>query len=214
MEEWLGFALQETSLMENTVTVEPKGVSIPSGDPPAWLVRIWNHHGKAKEIVVDMGVWLPEYPDLLRLIENYPGVDAYPHKECLLPDGVTPAACEIMIKPRTLEALRALAAARSGPKTHGRQVTINRYRIDLRTITGVMLVTTSVANLADACRLWLADLKSERKATARRKVRILLERAVGIRGEEIAAYDPILKRQILDALSPKRVTTERAECGN
>lgn len=183
------------------------GVKGISEQPPAWLVRIWTHHGKAREIVVDMSLWLPEYPDLLRLVENYPGIDAYPHKDCLLSDGVTPAACEITLKPRTLEALRALPTVKPGPKTHNRQATVNGFRMDLRSMVSLMIYTTSPANLADACKLWLADLRLERKATVRRKVRILLERAVGVRGEDM---DPALKRQIMESLC----TLENGECGN
>ena len=178
----------------DSVIVEAQKVS----DIPSWLVRMWTHHGKGREIVVDMGLWVPEYPDLLQLIEKYPGVDAYPHRDCLLPDGVTPAACDITIKPTTLEALRALPTSKPGPKTNRTQATVNGFGIDLRSTVGLMLYTTSPANLADACKLWLADLRLERKATARRKVRILLERAVGIRGEDL---DPILKREIMEALT-------------
>jgi lauroyl/myristoyl acyltransferase len=95
--------------------------------------------------------------------------------------------------------LRALAS-RPGPKTHRTQVTVNGVELELRSIIGRMLYTTSPANLANACRLWLADLRLERPARVRRRVRINLERAIGVRGDDL---DPALRQQIMDALTEK-----------
>jgi hypothetical protein len=105
--------------MESNLEVEQK-----DSDPPAWLARIWKEQGEPRRMEIDMGLWLEVYPDLVRLIENYPGIEAYPNKGCLLPDGVTPASYDIKIKPKVLEALHALAKqTRPGPRTHARQVT-------------------------------------------------------------------------------------------
>jgi hypothetical protein len=81
-------------------------------------------------------------------------------------------------------------------------------------MVGHVIATPYIENLADACRIWLADLKNERKATARRKVRILLSRVIGIRGQELRGFDPALKARIMQALAGERVeTTGERESG-
>jgi hypothetical protein len=173
--------------------IEIKGVS---DQLPAWLVRIWTHYGKVKEIVVDMGLWIAEYPDLLERIKNYPGIEAYPNKGCSLPGTEIPASCDITIKPRTLEALRALTTVKP-TKTHRRQATVNGHEIDMRSEWGLALARGDIPSLCGAARMLLNDLGEAEDPRTRKKIRIKLTHLIGCYGSAIKTEDPGLYERIV-----------------
>jgi hypothetical protein len=176
-------------VLESNATLEAQKVS----DLPAWLVRVWTHHGKGREIIVDMGLWLPEYPDLLRLIEAYSGVDAYPHRDCLLPDGITPAACEITIKPRTLEALRALPTGKPGPKTNRTQVTVDGKAYDTRNERVFIALHATPEALNETLPLLIIQFEGETELRVRRAISAKLWTILTLRHNDI---NPDLRSKI------------------
>jgi len=159
-----------------------------------WLRPIWDYYRHQVEFEMRCGDW-PNYTDLINLCKANPNlVEVYPNNQVTDENG-QPAINSVRIKALGLRLLK------EAPRQVHRQVTVDGEKIDVRSIVGKMLFTTAVPNLADACRIWLSDLTNERKATARRKVRILLSRAIGIRGEELAEHDPLLKAKIMLALA-------------
>jgi len=164
-------------------------------DLPAWLIEVWQFYGGKVTFDVLADDWPGRYPDLVHLLTGLDSslVDAFPNNSLCDEDG-QPLAFTVKVLPRGLQLLK------SQTRQVHRQVTVSGQKIDLRTMVGHVLATPDIENLADACRLWLTDLKYERP-TARNKVRILLERAIGIRGTELAAYNPQLKAEIMGALA-------------
>jgi len=166
------------------------------------------------EIMIQTAEWIRDYPDIERLLKAATEqglIDAWPKREEGQDQREHWNFWDIALRPKLVRILKA------EPRIVRRQVSVDGQALDLRTMVGRMLFTTSVENLADACRIWLADLKNERKAAARRKVRILLERAIGIRGQELANYAPHLKAEIMETLCAckerREVGTEREREG-
>jgi len=176
----------------SNVTVEVKGVS----DTRLFdlLRRLWIRGHRREDLRVVPADWITGFPDLMQLLgeaKNRGLIEVYPTET----EDRGYRIQELTLLPSTLEHLE------NDTRLVHRQLTaVDGTRIDLRSMVGQVLATPNMANLADACRIWLADLRYERPC-ARRKVRILLERAVGIRGTELAAYDPELKAEIMKALT-------------
>jgi len=179
-------------MMENHAQVVEK----VSGDRVLQFLReLREANPVSVKVDVHTPEWIHDYPDVEHLMAcaNEQGlIDAFPKGEAGQDEQGRSYFWEVTLRPKLVQILKSR-------KVH-RQVTVDGQVTDLRTMVGRMLFTTEIANLADACRIWLADLKNERKATARRKVRILLSRAVGIRGQELAGYDPALKARVMEAL--------------
>jgi hypothetical protein len=173
-----------------------------SGQAPAWLVEVWQFYGGKVTFDVLADDWPGRYPDLVKLLTGLDRtlVDAFPNKS-LCDERGEALAFTVKVLPRGLQLLKGQ------PRQVHRQVAVDGQRIDLRTMVGHVIATPYIENLADACRIWLADLQKERKATARRKVRILLSRAIGIRGQELQGFDPALKARIMQALAGERIET-------
>jgi hypothetical protein len=183
--------------------VGPLNADAPkTGRLPDLLGEIWSFYGRKTVFTLLMDDWISKDPNLAgMLITLDPSlVEVFPNNRVCGSDG-QPRAFTMKILPACLQQLQALSTSKPGPKTHFRQATVNGIALDLRSLVSRMIYETAIENLADACRIWLADLKNERKATAVRKVHILLSRTIGVRGLELAEYDPLLKREIMEALA-------------
>ena len=195
MQKLLGSNVCEVAvcLESNVIAATEK----PSDEAVDCLRAISTFFGNKVEFVMSRSDWIPRYPKLDQLLadaERGRLIDLIPYDKagedeagnCLMwTVRVLPGAVEILKEPR---------------KVH-RQVTIDDQKIDLRTMVGRMICTSSIVNLADTCRLWLADLALETDPKARRKARILLERTIGFRGQDLAGYDPTLKQEVMDRLT-------------
>jgi hypothetical protein len=182
--------------MESNTRLEAKGVS-----DEARVLQFLREVKEANPLSVNVEVhtpeWIRDYPDIEQLIayaSDQGLVDAIPNKTTGQDEEGRSYFWSLSLRPKLVKILKA------EPRAVHRQVTVDEQKIDLRTMVGHVLATPNIQNLADACRIWLADLENEGKATARRKVRILLSRAIGIRGQELAEYAPHLKEQIMEAL--------------
>lgn len=196
----------------DSLTVEVKGISDQPPDARIlqFLRDVKEAHPGRSEMTLHAVDWIHDYPDIEQLLaaaSEQGLIDAWPQRANGQDSEGRWYFWDVTLNARLIRVLKAR------PCEVHRQITVNGEKIDIRSIVGKMLFTTSVANLSDACRIWLADLKNERKATARRKVRILLSRAVGIRGEELEAYDPQLKARVMQTLSECKVGYEREREG-
>jgi len=179
----------------DTEQLEVKGVS--DARLFGLLRRLWIHGHRREDVKVVPADWIQGFPDLMQLLEQGKSqglIELYPTET----EDRGYWIQDVTLLPSTLERLQ------SEPRSVHRQVTVDGQKIDLRSMVGRMIYETCVENLADACRIWLFDLKNERKATARRKVHILLSRTIGIRGKELATCAPELKAEIMTALSESK----------
>jgi len=162
---------------------------------PGWLVEVYKFYGCKQVFDVLKDDWPERYDEFTRLLPHLDRslIEAFPNNATFDDEG-RPVAFTIRVLPRFIQIYKDY------PQKAHRQVTVDGEKIDLRTMVGRVIATPNIANLADACRIWLADLKYERPK-ARCKVRILLERTIGIRGAELAAYDPHLKAEIMETLT-------------
>jgi hypothetical protein len=221
MEEWLRFALQETSLTMENVSVQAKGISAPSQRSKAaeFLFTLWHDQGRVKEFRVLLTDYLERFPDFRELIEasKREGLcEAWPTAECEMDRWNLPAKdaplkelYNIRLTPHGLLCMTEIA--KELRPVH-RQATIDGEKVDLRSGVALMIATAEIANLADTARLWLACVKNEQGDRGRSKPRINLERVIGWRGHELAAYDPELKAEIMTLLtSPCSFSRKRRE---
>jgi hypothetical protein len=160
------------------------------------LLRLYAYGKGREDISIVTAEWIKEYPDLMQLLE-----ESKQHHEIMLFPHNTEGCLNLTFEPLTLELLK------NTPKSPAhRQVTVEGHKVDVRSLVGAVLTTPNIANLADACRCWLADVDNEDKASVQRKVRINLQRAIGMRGAELASYDPLLKVEIMKVLTASRPT--------
>ena len=159
------------------------------------LRRLWIRGHRREDLRVVPADWITGFPDLMQLLgeaKNRGLIEVYPTET----EDRGYRIQELTLLPSTLEHLE------NEVKLVHRQMTApDGEKIDLRTMVGRMICTASVANIADVCRCWLADMAYESSPKARRKARILLERTIGFRGEELAAHDPALKQRVMEAVA-------------
>jgi hypothetical protein len=129
-----------------------------------WLGQAWQveGRGRGREFPISPCEWAQECPALLQILqeaERQQRIDLIPDQGAGKDEGGNWLMWTVRLRPGTVQILHQR-------RVH-RQVTVDGEKIDLRSIVGRMLFTASIANLADACRLWLADLKNERKQKTR-----------------------------------------------
>jgi len=191
---------------------EVKGVSVqaPKGTSEAalFLFKLWHAQGRVKEFEVWLNEYLERFPDFRELIEAskreqlceaWPNVVYEMDRWGLPAKDVSPRECYgIRVTPHGLLCMKQLARE---PRLVHRQAMIEGEKVDLRSAVALMITTGRIANLADTARLWLACVKNERHTSAQNKTRINLERIIGWRGDDLAAYDPALKAEIMAFLA-------------
>jgi hypothetical protein len=210
MEEWVRFALQETSLTMDNVSIQAKGISAPSQRSKAaeFLFTLWHDGGRVREFRVLLTDYLERFPDFRELIEGSKReglCEAWPSAECEIDRWNLPAKdaqlkefYNIRLTPPGLLCMKEIAKELT--PVH-RQATIDGEKVDLRSGVALMIATAEIANLADTARLWVACVKNGQGDRGRSKPRINLERVIGWRGHELAAYDPELKAEIMTLLA-------------
>jgi hypothetical protein len=182
------------------IVEEAKKDACLSDTPSHKLLRRLFAYGKGRE---DMSFttadWIKEFPDLQRLLEEC----QKNHEIRLYPSAIgTEGVQDLTFDPSTLALLKN--TPKSPPH---RQVTVDGQHIDVRSLVAAVLTTPHIENFADACRIWLAELGWE-TPRAVCKIRINLHRAIGMRGAELAAFDPVLKAEIVKALATRPVNNE------
>jgi hypothetical protein len=221
MEKWFRFALQETSLTMDNVATQVKDVSIPSDWSKAarFLFTLWHDKGRVEEFTVWLNEHLEKFPDFRELMETCVReelCEAWPNKISIIDRWGLPSKDEpsresysVRLTPHGLFCMREIA--KEHRPVH-RQATIDGEKVDLRSGIALMIETAEIGNLADTARLWLACVKNTRGDRGRSKPRINLERVIGWRGDDLAAYDPELKAEIMSFLaSPGSFSRNRRE---
>jgi len=155
--------------------------------PPEWLQRAWQHYGRARKFDLDVQYWIQEYPNLLDLIHvaNGPLLEALPIPGTTLEDGQTPALVTISLMPRTLELLKAGPRERPGPKTNGRQVTIEGREIDLRNRANFDLLHARIENVENVAESYLHQIRNNHTKAQRRACMCQLHRLLLLRGPQL-----------------------------
>jgi len=212
---------RSSACLENSVTVEAKDISAPSQWSKAarFLFKLWSDRGKVEEFTVSLNAFLDRFPDFRELIEACVREDlceAWPSVECEIDrwhlpakDALPKESYNIRLTPRGLLCMKEIAKEL---RPVYRQATIDGEKVDLRSGVALMIATAEIANLADIARLWLACVKNEQGDRGRSKPRINLERVIGWRGHELAAYNPELKAEIMTLLtSPCSFSRKRRE---
>jgi hypothetical protein len=201
---------RSSACLDNSVTVEAKDILAPSQWSKAarFLFKLWWDRGKVGEFTVSLTAFLDRFPDFRELIEACVREDlceAWPSVECEIDrwhlpakDALPKESYNIRLTPRGLLCMKEMTKE---DKPVHRQVTIEGEKVDLRSAVALLIITGRIANVADTARLWLACVRNERHVSARNKTRINLERVIGWRGDDLAAYDPELKAEIMSFLT-------------
>lgn len=165
---------------------------------PEWLIRTWNFAGRKSEYTAYELRWMDEYPNLWQLVKQAVKdglIDARstPEPDPRYPDG-TPNEHLIMLKPRTLEMLRAATKEKPGVKTNARQVTAeDGTKFDMRSGRVYMLAKAAPEDLENITYSLLHQLRTSQVKAVQRRMKSELHDILLLRGRDLpkSLYDTV-----------------------